>query len=185
MLWNSTGAPSASPTAPPSRQPVKCSSVRRLSGLSGSGGEYESGKCCSIPFLPSGFSCLVAKRTKSCRAPTYGGKLMRVRCGAICLIALFAASSDQETGAELKTRCGSSRLLLCSSRVSPASPQIISHSPSPTCKVACACRRHLAENLIKQGACELDHCGNQIPVRHRVIKRRPGAYGHNMARKFR
>jgi hypothetical protein len=31
---------------------------------------------------------------------------MRVRCGAICLIALFAASSDQETGAELKTRCG-------------------------------------------------------------------------------
>src|SRR5262249_54395438 len=39
MLSNSTGAPSASPTAPPNRQPVKCPVVLRLPGLSLSGSE--------------------------------------------------------------------------------------------------------------------------------------------------
>jgi hypothetical protein len=31
---------------------------------------------------------------------TYGGKQMRLRCGAICLIALFVASSKQESNQE-------------------------------------------------------------------------------------
>jgi len=40
-------------------------------------------------------------------SPAYGGKRMRLECGAICLIALFVALSDQESGQE---RCASKQL---------------------------------------------------------------------------
>src|SRR6266511_3049275 len=74
----------------------------------------------------------------------------------------------------------SSRLSTYLSRFLPASPQIVSANSSPARKVACACRE-----THKKGACELDHCGNQIRVRRRVFKRRPGACSYDMARRFR